>query len=121
MKKVENVDAYICRFPKSVQSKLKQIRSVIFDMAPLAEELISYGMPAYKLNKRPLVYFAAYENHIGLYAIPSTHQAFEKELKKYKRGKGSVQFPIDDALPIELIKMMVNYRADVLNANEKVK
>ncbi|MDQ6764306.1 MAG: DUF1801 domain-containing protein [Bacteroidota bacterium] len=107
-----NVDEYIKAFPKETQTTLEQVRQTIKKAAPAAEESISYAMPAYKLNSRPLVYFAGYENHIGLYATPSGHKAFEKELAKYKQGKGSVQFPLNEAMPLDLITRIVKFRAE---------
>jgi uncharacterized protein YdhG (YjbR/CyaY superfamily) len=104
------VDEYIKDFPEDVQHILIEIRSAIIELAPQAEESISYGMPAYKTNGKPLVYFAAFKNHIGFYATPSGHKAFEKELAKYKQGKGSVQFPIDKPMPLKLITKIVEYR-----------
>jgi uncharacterized protein YdhG (YjbR/CyaY superfamily) len=108
--KTSNVDEYIKSFPKSTQTLLKQVRKAIRENAPGSEELIGYGMPGYKLNKKPLVYFAGYANHIGFYATPNGHAKFAKELSKYKQGKGSVQFPIDEPLPIDLIIKMVKFR-----------
>jgi uncharacterized protein YdhG (YjbR/CyaY superfamily) len=107
---VKSVDDYIKGFPKDIQKSLNQIRTAISENAPDAVESISYGMPAYKLGGKPLVYFAAYEKHIGFYATPTGHAKFEKELSKYKQGKGSVQFPIDKPLPIELIIKIVKFR-----------
>ncbi len=107
---MNNVNDYITAFPKEVQSRLKQIRTAIKTIAPEAEESISYGMPAYKLNKKPLVYFAGYEKHIGFYATPSGYDEFAKELSKYKQGKGSVQFPLDEKLPLKLIEKMVKFK-----------
>jgi len=104
------VEEYIAGFPAEVQEILRQIRAVIKDAAPEAKEWISYGMPAYQLNG-PLVYFAAFKNHIGLYALPSGHAAFEKELSAYKMGKGSVQFPLSQPMPMKLISRMVKFRA----------
>ena len=75
-------------------------------------KMMSYGMPGYKLNKKPLVYFAAYKNHIGFYATPTGHKAFEAELSKYKQGKGSVQFPLDQEIPYDLITRIVVYRVE---------
>jgi uncharacterized protein YdhG (YjbR/CyaY superfamily) len=69
-------------------------------------------MPAYKLNGRPLVYFAAFKNHIGLYATPSGHAAFAEELSRYKQGRGSVQFPLSEPLPFDLIARIVKFRAE---------
>ena len=71
---------------------------------------MSYGMPAYKLKGKPLVYFAGFKNHIGFYATPSGHTEFARELSKYKQGKGSVQFPIDQPMPLELISLIVQFR-----------
>ncbi len=104
-----SVDEYISAFPKEVKQLLIQMRKTIKAAAPKAEELISYGMPAYKLNGM-LVYFAGYENHIGFYATPTGHASFKKELSVYKQGKGSVQFPIDKTLPLTLITKIVKYR-----------
>lgn len=106
----ESVNAYIESFPLEVQSRLADIRSLILKTAPDAKESISYGMPAYKLNRKPLVYFAGYKSHIGFYATPSGHSEFEKELSNYKQGKGSVQFPLDEPLPLSLIKRIVQFR-----------
>jgi uncharacterized protein YdhG (YjbR/CyaY superfamily) len=105
-----SVDLYIAGFPKDVQKKLKKIRSVIRKVVPKAEEDISYGMPVYKLNGKRLVYFGGFSNHIGFYALPSTHIAFADALSAYKHGKGSVQFPHDQPLPIDLIEQMVTFR-----------
>jgi uncharacterized protein YdhG (YjbR/CyaY superfamily) len=104
------VDEYIAVFPKEVQQLLKQMRAAIKAAAPKAEELISYGMPGYKYNGM-LVFFAAFKNHIGFYATPAGHKAFEKELSKYKQGKGSVQFPVEEPLPLSLITKIVKFRA----------
>lgn len=109
-KSIKNVEEYIGSFPEEIQLILQDIRGVIRENAPEAEESISYGMPAYKLNKKPLVYFAAFKNHIGFYATPTGHEAFVKELSKYKQGKGSVQFPIDKAMPLDLIERIVKFR-----------
>jgi uncharacterized protein YdhG (YjbR/CyaY superfamily) len=117
--KFDDVDSYIQSFSPDIQKILKQIRTTIRENAPAADESISYGMPAYKLNKKPLVYFAAFANHIGFYATPAGHEAFAKELSVYKQGKGSVQFPIDQPMPIALIKKMVQFR--VKENNNKLK
>lgn len=107
---MNEVDNYIAQFPEDVKTRLTQIRSLILESAPGAVEAISYGMPGYKLNKKPLVYFAGYKNHIGFYATPSGHEAFTEELSKYKQGKGSVQFPLDQPLPDGLIRRIVQFR-----------
>lgn len=104
------VDAYIKTFSKDVQTALVKIRQIIRKNAPNAEESIAYGMPAYKLAGRPLVYFAGYAKHIGFYATPTGHSAFAKELAQYKQGKGSVQFPLDKPIPLDLIERIVKFR-----------
>ncbi len=113
------IDEYIADFPEDIQSLLNQVRSTIKQAAPDAEESIGYGMPAYKTHGRPLVYFAAFKNHIGFYATPTGHAEFAKELSKYKQGKGSVQFPIDQPMPLELIAQIVAFR--VIENQEKSK
>lgn len=104
------VDSYIKSFPENIQALLQQIRSVIKENAPDAEEGFAYKMPAYKLNSRPLVYFAGHSKHIGFYATPSGHAHFSKELSEYNQGKGSVQFPLDKPLPLGLIARIVKFR-----------
>ena len=104
------INEYIAGFPEDTQGILNQVRATIRRAAPDAVESIGYGMPAYKLNGRPLVYFAGFKNHIGFYATPTGHSEFAKELSKYKQGKGSVQFPIDQPMPLELITQIVEFR-----------
>ncbi|MEA4916599.1 DUF1801 domain-containing protein [Proteiniphilum sp.] len=113
---MKEIEIYIQQFPDSVQEILRNIRKLIKENAPEAEELFSYGMPAYKMNKKPLVYFAAFKNHIGFYATPSGHIEFQDELSKYKQGKGSVQFPLDEPIPYQLIERMVKFRVAENNA-----
>lgn len=116
-----DVDQYIARFPIPVQEILTRMRSIIKEIAGDAGESISYGMPAYKTNGSPLVYYAAYKNHIGFYATPNGHEKFKSELSIYKQGKGSVQFPLDDAFPFDLIKKIVKFRVEEnrLKANKQ--
>ncbi len=109
---MNTVEAYINRFPEAVQAHLNQIREVILNTAPEAEESFSYGMPAYKTNGKPLVYFAGYKNHIGFYATPNGHQQFAEELSVFKQGKGSVQFPVHSPMPLDLIKRIVLFRLE---------
>lgn len=109
-KTIKNVDEYFGSFPQETQKILKEIRQIIQKSAPESVESISYGMPAYKLNGKPLVYFAAFKNHIGFYATPTGHVAFSEKLSKYIQGKGSIQFPIDQPMPLELIEMIVKFR-----------
>jgi uncharacterized protein YdhG (YjbR/CyaY superfamily) len=107
---VDVIQNYLLQFPVEVQEKLAKIRSIVLAVAPDAIESISYGMPAYKLNKKPLVYFAGYKNHIGLYATPSGQAHFKQELAGYKQGKGSVQFPLTEEPPYNLIAQIVAYK-----------
>lgn len=108
------VDEYITGFEGDVRKRLETMRQVIRATAPEAVESFSYGMPAYKLHGKPLVYFAGFAHHIGFYATPNGHEAFKKEFAPYKQGKGSVQFPLDQPLPIELIKKVVRSRIQQL-------
>ncbi|PWJ58935.1 uncharacterized protein YdhG (YjbR/CyaY superfamily) [Dyadobacter jejuensis] len=104
------IEVYMAQFPEEVQVVLKRIRALILATAPESEELIAYGMPAYKSWGKPLVYFAAFKKHIGFYATPSGHQEFAEELAAYKQGKGSVQFPLDKPIPYDLIERIVRFR-----------
>jgi len=110
-KKFQNVDEYIAAFPADTQVILEQVRATIRKAAPDAKEVISYNMPAYKLNK-VLVFFAGYKHHIGFYATPTGHEAFIEDLSQYKQGKGSVQFPLDEPMPLDLISRIVKFRVE---------
>ena len=107
---MDEIETYIQQFPDNVQEILGNIRKLIKDNAPEAEESFAYGMPAYKTHKKPLVYFAAFKNHIGFYATPSGHDEFQAELSKYKQGKGSVQFPLDQPMPYQLMERIIKFR-----------
>jgi len=103
------VDAYISGFPDHVQEILNMIRSIIREAAPQATQLISYGIPTFKLNGN-LVHFGAYEKHIGFYPTPSGIEHFKQELSLYEGGKGSVKFPLDQVIPWDLIQRIVEFR-----------
>lgn len=105
----QTIDAYIAGYPEEVQAILQQIRRTIHETAPEATEAISYGMPTFKLHGN-LVHFAAFKNHIGFYPVPSGMAAFQEELAAYKQGKGSVQFPLDKPMPLDLIRRIVEFR-----------
>jgi uncharacterized protein YdhG (YjbR/CyaY superfamily) len=109
MKKPIDVDEYIASFPKEIQKILKQLRATIKKAAPKSEEVISYSMPAYKMNGM-LVWFAAHSKHIGFYPRISGIEAFKKELSIYKGAKGSVQFPFEKPLPLQLITKIIKFR-----------
>jgi uncharacterized protein YdhG (YjbR/CyaY superfamily) len=104
-----SIDEYIATFPEEIQEKLEKLRATIKASAPGAEEKISYQMPAFAL-KGNLVYFAAYKNHIGFYPTSSGIQAFKQELSVYEGAKGSVKFPLEKPLPLELISKIVKFR-----------
>ncbi len=108
----QSVDEYIDRFEGEVKSRLSKMRTLVRTEVPDAQESIAYGMPAYKLRGKPLVYFAGYDHHVGFYATPNGHEAFKDEFAAYKQGKGSVQFPNDQPLPVDLIKRVVRYRRE---------
>ena len=104
-------DEYIIQFPEDAKQLIKEVRDIIKNTVPNAVESISYGMPAYKTYGKPLIYFACFKNHIGLYATPSGHQEFKEELSGYKQGKGSVQFPLDQPIPYKLIMKIAAFKA----------
>jgi uncharacterized protein YdhG (YjbR/CyaY superfamily) len=114
------IDEYIAAFPPAIQKLLKQVRETIRKAAPKAEEKISYAMPTFYLHGN-LVHFAAYKNHIGFYPAPQGIEEFKKELAKYEGGKGSVQFPLDEPLPLTLVSRIVKYRALQNEARAKEK
>lgn len=107
----ESVDAYIQSYPENVRLKLLTIRAAIKAAVPEAKEKISYGMPGF-MYKGPLIYFAAFPNHIGLYPTPTGVEEFKSELSKYKQGKGSLQFPVNEEMPLELIARIAAFRAE---------
>ena len=108
--KPNNIDEYIAGFPKDVQKVMEEVRATIKKAAPGVEEKISYAMPAFTLNKKYLVYFSGFKNHIGLYPAPVGIDEFQKDLSGYKTGKGSVQFPLDKPMPLKLITKIVKFR-----------
>lgn len=110
MQKPKDINDYIGSFPPAIQKLLEEMRSAIQKAAPKAVEAISYGIPTFKLNGKNLVHFGGFEKHIGFYAAPTGHEAFAEELSKYKQGKGSVQFPINEPLPLGLVQRIVKFR-----------
>jgi uncharacterized protein YdhG (YjbR/CyaY superfamily) len=109
MIKPKNFEEYIVAFPVATQKILEQLRKTIKQTAPEAEEGISYGMPSFRQNGR-LLYYAAFKNHIGLYPMATGIEAFKTKLSAYKWAKGSIQFPLQKPLPIELITEIVKFR-----------
>lgn len=103
------IDDYVAGFPPDVRKTLRQIRATIRKAAPAAQETIKYEIPTYTLEGN-LIYFAAFKSHIGIYPAPRGDPAFKDELSKYKGGKGTVQFPLDEPIPLGLIRRMVQFR-----------
>src|SRR5262245_34102877 len=120
MKAAPDIDSYMTDFPEEVQEKMQVLRTAIQKAAPQAKEVISYAMPAFKQHK-VLVYFAAYQHHIGFYPTSKPIVVFEKELKGFKTSKGAIQFPLDKPLPLDLVKRIVEFRVkeDLLEAETK--
>ena len=108
-KKFNTISEYIATFPKEIQLILEKIRKLIKETAPKAEEAISYQIPTFKLNKKNLVHFAAFKNHIGIYPTPTGMEAFKEKLSVYESGKGSVKIPLNKPIPYDLIKEIVEY------------
>lgn len=113
-RKFKTIDQYISSYPKDVRISLKKIRIAIRLTAPEAEETIKYGIPTFQLHG-DLVYFAAYKNHIGFYPTSSAIKAFRGELVPFETAKGTIRFPLDQPLPIGLVKRIVKYRVKEIN------
>ncbi len=109
MKTVNSIDSYIAGYPEKTQKLLERVRATIRKAAPTAGETISYGIPTFTLEGN-LVHFAGYKNHIGFYPGAAGVATFKKEISAYKNAKGSVQFPIDEPMPIDLITRIVKFR-----------
>jgi uncharacterized protein YdhG (YjbR/CyaY superfamily) len=113
------IDEYIAEFPPETQEVLQEVRRVIRAAAPAATETMSYAVPTFDLNERHLVHFAGYPRHIGLYPGPSGIAAFAGELAPYKHAKGSVQFPLGEPLPVDLIRRIVEHRVAESDGSER--
>lgn len=116
----KTVDQYISVFPKHVQVMLQQMRETVQKVAPQAEEVISYNMPAFRFHGM-LVYYAGNKAHIGFYPMPAAIVAFKKELAGYVTSKGAIQFPLEKKLPVALIKNIVKFRMLENEEKEKLK
>ena len=106
-----SIDEYVAEFPPETQKVLEELRALIKAAAPDATEKISYAIPTFDLNGH-LVHFAGYKNHIGFYPTGGGVEAFKEELKPYKSGKGSMQFPLGQPLPTDLIRRIVEFRVE---------
>jgi uncharacterized protein YdhG (YjbR/CyaY superfamily) len=107
-----DIDEYIAGFPADVQRVLEQVRATIRKAAPRAEEAIKYQIPTFVLDGRNLIHFAAYARHIGVYPAPRGSEAFREELAAYAGGKGTVRFPLEEKLPVDLIRRIVKFRME---------
>jgi uncharacterized protein YdhG (YjbR/CyaY superfamily) len=110
MKKYTTVAEYLQDIPAQTIERIDELQAAIKAAVPKADEVISYNMPAYKLNGKALVYFAAYAKHVGFYPTASPMVVFADELSKYKTSKGAIQFPLDKKIPAALVKKIVKYR-----------
>jgi len=108
--KARSIDEYIAEFPPETRKVLEEMRALIRATAPAATETMSYSIPTFDLDGRHLVHFAGYKRHVGLYPTPEGIVAFSDELASYKTAKGSVQFPLDQPLPSDLVRRMVKFR-----------
>jgi len=109
MKVTKTIDEYLKSYPANIQLLLIQMRSTIRNAAPEAIETIAYGIPTFKFNGN-LVHFGAYKDHIGFYPTPRAIEVFKSEFSKYETSKGTVKFPIDEPLPLDLVTRVVEYR-----------
>ncbi|MCG6915224.1 DUF1801 domain-containing protein [bacterium BMS3Abin03] len=110
-KKFKNIDDYFSTVPEAIRNKLQKIRETIHKAAPKAEEVISYNMPAFKQNS-VLVYFAVFKNHIGFFPTAKAIEIFKDDLCSYKTSKGTVQFSLDEKIPLELISKITKFRVE---------
>ena len=121
--KPKTIDEYIHGFPEETQLYLEQIRASIKKSAPDAQEAISYGIPAFMMNKTYLVYFAGYKKHVSMYPVPKGDETFQEEISPYRAGKGTLQFTLEKKLPMRLISKVVKYsiQANKERSNKKKK
>lgn len=103
------IDGYIKAFPAATQEKLEEIRAIYRHELPDAEEVISYGVPAYRYQNKTLVFFAGWKNHISTYPVPAGDAAFQKAIEPYRKGRGTLQYSLDKPLPKELIQSLVRH------------
>jgi len=106
----KDIDDYIARFPAAVQETLEAIRRTIRTEVPDAEETISYQIPTFTLNGKPVIYFAGYKSHVGVYPAPVGNPAFKSDLTPYASGKGTVRFPLNEPIPFSLLRKIVKFR-----------
>lgn len=119
-KRYKTINEYFESYPKDIGEKLKIIKQIALKIAPKATPVISYNMPAFKVNGKIFIYFSAHTKHIGLYPYPSTIKAFKKESAKYITGPGTIQFPYNQKLPVNLITKIMKFRyKEVIKSKRK--
>lgn len=116
---MNEVELYLSEFPIHTQDLLRKIRAIVAEIAPKADEQISYGIPSYKINGKPFFYFAGFKKHIGIYATPDANIHFGAKLSGYKQGKGSIQFPLKEEIPFDLIKEIIRFKLQQLDQKNK--
>jgi uncharacterized protein YdhG (YjbR/CyaY superfamily) len=116
-----SIDEYIAEFPPPTQRLLRGVRRLIRETVPEATETISYAIPTFDLDGRHLVHFAGYQSHVGFYPTAGGMAAFKEELGGYKSGKGSVQFPLDQPLPLDLMRRIVEFRVREVRSRARVR
>lgn len=116
---MNDVEAYVHRFDEETQTKLRMIQDCVRKLAPNATERMCMGIPTFDLNGRWLVHFAGFKKHIGFYPDPETIAAFKDQLKEYKTSKGTVQFPLNKPLPLDLIREMTEFRIMTLTQTDR--
>ena len=116
----KSVDEYIASQPEAVQAVLRRVRSAIRKAVPAAEEVISYQIPAYKLHRSPVLYFAGWRRHYSLYpATGRVAAAFKDDLAPYEVSKGTIRFPLSEPVPVKLIERIAKFRAKEIAGREK--
>jgi len=110
-----SIDAYIAAFPPDVQEKLQALRAAIRSAAPHTTESISYGIPTFKQNKAVVIYFAGWKQHLAVYPALSGDEALQRELAPYRESKGTLHFPLDQPLPLDLVQRAVRARLDEIS------
>jgi uncharacterized protein YdhG (YjbR/CyaY superfamily) len=113
------VDEYLQKLPSAEQVALERIRTIVLTMAPDAEESISYGMPAFKYQGRPLVYFSSFKDHLSLFPTSGPTESLKNELQDFKVSKGTIQFTLDKQLPESLIRKIIQHRLTDITKNQK--
>lgn len=118
-KSPKTVEEYIAQFPAKTQKLLKQIRKAMRTELPKTDEVISYGIATFKMNGKPVIYFAGYQDHVSVYPVPKGSAAFQKQVERYQTGKGTLRFAVDKPLPLAFIRKAAQYRLKATQAKAK--